>query len=348
MDNIQKIRTVIAHDVELLKALKLTSIESLFSTNNTHEAKYFFYSFGESWIADYKTALEKVAVLNQDDAQTLKSYDSYDSNDRAIVIFIAKANSITIELDQFIQHYKPNQVLVVVADAACFNLNCDISALHVSTISFDIRINQRAQMRFKLENSKDLQDVLFCHVTSHIDEHATLEINQYQKYGKQLYFFDYYLEQSHASVKHLSSGALTTAMYQGIVTRQFHQAPYTKSDISIKTILDGDARSFYRGTIDINTNGAGSIAQQQHRALMVNDAAYTCGIPSLEVSAHEVQCTHGTAASSLDEQLLWYLQSKGLSYKQAKQFLVRSFLIKNNTTDDALESLIDLAQQRLT
>ena len=64
--------------------------------------------------------------------------------------------------------------------------------------------------------------------------------------------------------------------------------------------------------------------------------------PELEIYADDVKCSHGSASGSLDENSIFYLMSRGLSYREARELLINGFLVEviNQITDEPIKKLI--------
>ena len=64
--------------------------------------------------------------------------------------------------------------------------------------------------------------------------------------------------------------------------------------------------------------------------------------PELEIYADDVKCSHGSASGSLNENSIFYLMSRGLNYKEAKELLISGFLLDviEKITDSEIKSLI--------
>ncbi len=137
--------------------------------------------------------------------------------------------------------------------------------------------------------------------------------------------FDYYLQQKYAKVEHVSLSALGNNEQAALITKQHHEAACTNSTVEVKTLLLGNSRSFYRGTIRIDEQATATQACQYQFALALDGKPRNCAIPELEIKNNDVQCRHGTAAGQVNEQQLWYLQSRGLSKQQAMKMLVDGF-----------------------
>ena len=64
--------------------------------------------------------------------------------------------------------------------------------------------------------------------------------------------------------------------------------------------------------------------------------------PELEIYADDVKCSHGSASGSLDEDSIFYLMSRGLDQKTAKELLISGFLLDvvEKITDEEIKKLI--------
>jgi Fe-S cluster assembly protein SufD len=64
---------------------------------------------------------------------------------------------------------------------------------------------------------------------------------------------------------------------------------------------------------------------QQNDNLILSKQARADTIPGLEILADDVRCTHGATAGKIDQDQIFYLMSRGLSYNQAEQTIVNGF-----------------------
>lgn len=111
-----------------------------------------------------------------------------------------------------------------------------------------------------------------------------------------------------------------------IHTEQRHHASATSSNMHLKVAVSGKAESAYTGLIRIEKDAAECEAFQEERNLLLNRGAKAQAIPELEILNYETRCSHGATTSTLAPAELHYLQSRGLSFGQAKQLIVGGFL----------------------
>jgi len=63
-----------------------------------------------------------------------------------------------------------------------------------------------------------------------------------------------------------------------------------------------------------------------NKNLLLGCNSQAISIPKLEVEADDVDCKHGAAVSKLDDEQIFYLQSRGIDYCSAKNILIDAFL----------------------
>ncbi len=111
-----------------------------------------------------------------------------------------------------------------------------------------------------------------------------------------------------------------------LLIQQRHLAPNTRSNVVIKGILLDESKTSFNGTIAIAPLAHNSNAVLQNKNLVLSQAARAVSKPCLEVLADAVQCKHGTAIGSLDEEHLFYLHARGFSEKNAQKILLHAFV----------------------
>ena len=105
-----------------------------------------------------------------------------------------------------------------------------------------------------------------------------------------------------------------------------HLAPETFSDQLVKGVVDGDARGVFQGKIEIHPDCVATEGHQLHRAILLSDTAEVDVKPELKIYADDVKCSHGAATGELDEDQLFYMQSRGIDVDEARRILVEAFL----------------------
>ena len=104
-----------------------------------------------------------------------------------------------------------------------------------------------------------------------------------------------------------------------------HSKPHGTSDQFYKGILSGKSQAVFSGKVVVERGAQKTDAQQKDLNLLLSHGAEIDTKPSLEIYADDVQCGHGATAGHVDEDTLFYLQSRGVDYGTAQAMLIRGF-----------------------
>jgi len=127
-------------------------------------------------------------------------------------------------------------------------------------------------------------------------------------------------------------------------TIQHHCAPNGRSNLLFKNALLDNSKSVFSGLIKVEPEAQNTDSFQTNRNLLLSPEAEADSLPGLEILANEVKCSHGATTSKIDEQELFYLQSRGMTKKQSEKLIVLGFfeeiigLIKNETIIEELRN----------
>lgn len=118
-----------------------------------------------------------------------------------------------------------------------------------------------------------------------------------------------------------------------------HEASTCFSDQQFKAIADDKSRAIYNGKVVVTPSGKNTIAHQQSRNLLLSSSAEIDTRPELEIYTDDVKCSHGASVGEIDSEQLFYLQSRGIAIKQAKEILLQAFI------HDHIETLLPEIQR---
>ncbi len=108
-------------------------------------------------------------------------------------------------------------------------------------------------------------------------------------------------------------------------TQQNHLAHHTTSDLLFKGALKGSSRSVWQGMIYVAPGAQQTDGYQANRNLILSKNARADSIPGLEILANDVRCTHGATVGKIDPDLVFYLRTRGIPYKEAEKLVVEGF-----------------------
>ena len=105
-----------------------------------------------------------------------------------------------------------------------------------------------------------------------------------------------------------------------------HIAPNTKSEQNVRGIAAGRARVAFNSKVVVREHAKGTDSRQSLRGLLAGTQAEIDVRPQLEIYTDDVRCNHGATAGKLDDNMLFYLLSRGIEKEIAQQLLKWAFL----------------------
>jgi Fe-S cluster assembly protein SufD len=127
---------------------------------------------------------------------------------------------------------------------------------------------------------------------------------------------------NHARVDHIATGGFSDQYYRGVV--------------------GGSGRAVFNTAVCVHEGADETEARQSNGNILLSTRAEVDTKPELEIYADEVVASHGATVGQLDEQAVFYLRSRGLSEKEARQLLTTAFCrsVSDRLTDPVLGELI--------
>jgi Fe-S cluster assembly protein SufD len=95
-----------------------------------------------------------------------------------------------------------------------------------------------------------------------------------------------------------------------------------------KCIVDDRAHAIFNGKVFVPQAAQQTNAGQLNRNLLLSSTARIDTKPQLEITADNVKCSHGATVSQLEDDEIFYLQSRGLDVETAKILLINAFAVE--------------------
>ena len=130
-----------------------------------------------------------------------------------------------------------------------------------------------------------------------------------------------------------------------------HNEENCKSYQLIKCVLNDNSKGIYQGKIFVDSKAQKTDGYQLSRALLLNEDTEFNAKPELEIYADDVKCSHGSTSGNIDENSIFYLMSRGLTYKQSKQLLINGYVaevvekITDNEIKDFVKKLLGISDE---
>jgi Fe-S cluster assembly protein SufD len=106
---------------------------------------------------------------------------------------------------------------------------------------------------------------------------------------------------------------------------QDHVAPNCTSDLLYKGALRDESRAVYSGWVHVRPGAQKTNAMQTSRNIVLSEHAKADAIPNLEIEANDVRCGHAASVGPVEEETLFYLQSRGIPRDEAERLVVTGF-----------------------
>ena len=128
---------------------------------------------------------------------------------------------------------------------------------------------------------------------------------------------------------------------------QDHMAPNCTSDLLYKGALLDRSRAVYSGWVHVRPDAQKTIAMQTSRNMVLSEHAKADAIPNLEIEANDVRCGHAASVGPVEEETLFYLQSRGIPRDEAERLVVTGFFqeVLDRVTLDEVRTGAELAIQ---
>ena len=108
-------------------------------------------------------------------------------------------------------------------------------------------------------------------------------------------------------------------------TFQDHISSDTTSDLLFKGALGDSSRSIYSGLTKIRPEASRIRANQTNRNIKLDPEAWAESIPNLEIENNDVVCSHASTVSPVDEDELFYIESRGVPTPVAERLILEGF-----------------------
>lgn len=109
-------------------------------------------------------------------------------------------------------------------------------------------------------------------------------------------------------------------------TNVVHNSPATEARVNEKSILKDKSKSLFKGMIRINENASKSQSFLSGRSILLDKNAKSDAIPGLEIFTNDVKATHSASVAQIDEEQIFYLNTRCLSHSEAERVIVEGFL----------------------
>lgn len=331
---VQKNNTIVHVNIPEKYADKVV-IKDIFSAMNDDHIKDSFMSvvdYAESKVtAVHYTLLNAGLFIDVKDNAVIEEPLQYIViSDKEQSLF----NHVTIQVGKnakfnFIENYVNNQK----EDKAPFSLVSEVVAHEGAKINYSSITNQPGQKRGTiLRRGLTYRDSLINWNVAAMDEADVYHDNTTNILG----------DGSEANLKIVTLGVKEQKTYFN--SEVVNQGLSSKGDILQHGVLLDRSHIVFNGVGFIVKGATGSNAYQSSRMLTLSSEAKADANPMLLIDENDVMAGHGASLGRIDEEQLYYLQSRGLTRKESSRLLVHGFLspVISELTVDKIKELVTI------
>ena len=155
--------------------------------------------------------------------------------------------------------------------------------------------------------------------------------------------------ETHASLKGENAELNLNGVYisgskqhHDLTTAIHHDVANCTSKQIVRGVLGGESTGVFQGKVRVAPDAQKTDGQQMSKAILISDKASANAKPELEIYADDVVCAHGATVGELDDEQLFYLNSRGIAMDKAREILIKAFLedIVIQSVDEPLHDFI--------
>ncbi len=119
--------------------------------------------------------------------------------------------------------------------------------------------------------------------------------------------------------------------------------------INVSGVLDDNAHKNFKGIIDFIKGSSKSIGKELEKVTLLSDTSITKSLPVLLCHEEDVEGAHGVSTGKIDNDKLFYMMSRGISYKEALILIIKSDfdIALNKLTDKEKEEIENIIEERI-
>jgi len=307
--------------------------------NLNHENKKNIEIINSSESKIYETKNSLIALNNAltSDHLKIRVKENYNFKKPLILFNISnnKINSTSI-------NQKLDIILEKNSNMSILNLFEDYSENNFININHQFTLNEGAILKNYKIDYKNNSNIKYFYNNIDLNKNSVSEnfiLSCGSKFNKNEIICNLKDEYSSAFVNGIIN--LENSKHHEIRTQINHLSPNTKSYQLIKSVLQDKAKGIFQGKIYVDSKAQKTDGYQFSKAILLNEGAEFNGKPELEIYADDVKCSHGSASGNLDQDKIFYLMTRGLSYPEARELLIKGFLLNviEKITDDKIKNI---------
>lgn len=207
----------------------------------------------------------------------------------------------------------------------------------------DFNINENSKVEYIKLQKLSIEDFLQIKFRQNLKKSAKLKIFNFDYGSSNSYnIFDTNLNFDESTFEVEAFLNITKKQEIANIVNTTHNGKNTNSSIKANHILNQSSHAIFEVKSRVNKSAKYSNVIQNSKTTILSDDAKINANPRLEIFCDELSASHGTSTGSLDEDILYYLQTRGLSKEKASKILLDAIKDKiiNSIENEEIKTLI--------
>ena len=330
------IKKYLIHDIESYKIIFINGKYSSWLSESTHDLYDVCILSSALTRNKYRATIKKYFSQSPFAEESLVSLNTAFAQDGAYIhipdnIEVEKPIQIlflSVDHHSEVMHHPRNLVVIGKnSKVQIIERHQNLSEKQVLTNSVsEIFVNSLSQVDYyKIQNDND-NSSLIDHTSVMQKENSIASVNTYSLGGKLLRNNLNFYQQGEYCESNLNGITILrgrqTADHHTLID---HKYPNGSSNELYKGIFDEKSKGIFNGKVMVHSEAQKTDAFQQNNNVLLTDTASIDTKPQLEIFADDVKCSHGCTIGQLDEEVLFYMQTRGIPIKEAKALLLYAF-----------------------
>lgn len=192
--------------------------------------------------------------------------------------------------------------------------------------SIQLNAKSNSQVHLTLNQHTVSNHWQFMAAHAHVEEHACATLTTLGTgHGHNRLHLSAHIHGSSAHLEHNGTTVMSQQGRQWLHSEIHHHAPEATSNQHVKALLQDQSRHDFDAVIVVDQPAQLTDAKQLNNNLLLSDSARAYARPQLRIHADDVKCAHGATVGQLDDDALFYMQSRGLNTELAQCLLTYGF-----------------------
>jgi Fe-S cluster assembly protein SufD len=349
----KEVKSYFLHEIDSYKIVFIDGVYSSYLSETTHEGMDICLMSAALTKPTYKAVIDNYFNKAVKDDSMTHLNTAFSKEGAYIYIPKGKAPHKPIQIMHFstgseaAQMLQPRNLIVLEegAEAQIIERHQNLTKNEVFTnVVTEIFVAERANLDYyKVQNDRDNASLVD---NTYIDQQSNSVASVHTfSFGGKLVRNNLNFYQDGSRIDSVLKGITLLGEKQHVdhYTLVHHAQPNCESHQDYKGIYADHSTGVFNGKIIVDQIAQKTNAFQQNNNILISDKATVNTKPQLEIFADDVRCSHGCTIGQLDEDALFYLQSRGVPKKEATALLMYAFA--NNVLEsvrlDALKNRIN-------